>query len=277
MGNSLMNGQPEARIRLIKAEMRAYYDALAPGALAGRTHAVDGKQRSILDPVPSRAYFQQRKIDSALRLGEFEPDQQILEVGCAAGYFTFLLAGMGYRLTGVDLSSRSIDLAKQLGRELGFEDVVFAQGDFEALTDIPDNTFDGLVSFSTIRYLPDPLAALREARRVVRPGGRVVVDFPNRYCPWFRFMKTRFGVNEHPHDRHFSQREVRSLFEDAGIEVVASRKILFTPTVTPTALLPAMRCVDRVAEVVPGVRETAAIIICSGRVVEVPCAAETGL
>ena len=73
---------------------------------------------------------------------------------------------MGYRLTGVDLSPRSIDLAKQLGRELGFEDVVFAQGDFEALTDIPNNTFDGLVSFSTIRYLPDPLAALREASEI---------------------------------------------------------------------------------------------------------------
>ena len=101
-----------------------------------------------------------------------------------------------------------VEIARELAASLSLGDeITYLQGDFERMECLDDDSHDGLVSFSCIRYVPDPLAALRQARRVVKPGSRVVVDFPNRFCPWFKYLKTRLGVNVHFGDRHFSANE----------------------------------------------------------------------
>ena len=252
----------------VKAEMSAYYDELASNSAVARSLDSGEDPMSIVASDLARRYFQMRKMREAERLGEFQPAQRLVEVGCATGPYTVRLSTeMGYRMTGVDISPRSIEIARQLAVSLGLGDeIAYAQGDFERLECLDDGSHDGLVSFSCFRYVPDPLAALRQARRVVKPGGRVVVDFPNRFCPWFKYLKTRFGVNIHFEDRHFSAREVRSMFTEAGLESVRFTKLLFTPTITPAALLPAFKFLDLIGERTPGLKETAAIIMCSGRV-----------
>jgi len=252
----------------VKAEMSAYYDRLASNSAVARSLDSAEDPESIPVSDLARRYFQMRKMREAERLGEFQPAQRLVEVGCSTGQYTVRLSTeMGYRMTGVDISPRSIEIARQLAVSLGLGDeIAYAQGDFERLECLDDGSHDGLVSFSCIRYVPDPLAALRQARRVVKPGGRVVVDFPNRFCPWFKYLKTRFGVNVHFEDRHFSAHEVRSMFTEAGLESVRFTKLLFTPTITPAALLPAFKFLDLIGERTPGLKETAAIIMCSGRV-----------
>jgi len=252
----------------VKAQMSDYYDGLASGSSVARGIEAGEDPDAIMAREVGRRYFQMRKMQTAARLGKFETGQRVVEVGCATGPYTVRLAReMGYSMTGVDLSPQSISIAYDLLDRVGLTgDIDYREGDFEKLECLEDDEFEGLLSFSCIRYVPDPLESLRQALRVVEPGGRVVVDFPNRYCPWFKVLKTKFGVNVHFGDRHFSTREVEGMFEEAGFVDVRSKKILFTPTITPAGLLPFFKVADAVGERLPGVRETAAIIMCSGTV-----------
>ena len=252
----------------VKTAMSLYYDGLASNSGVVQSLAKGGDAEAVMEADTARRYFQMRKMREAARQGGFRSGQRLVEVGCATGPYTLRLsAEMGYRMTGVDISPRSIELAGELAASLGQgEEITYLQGDFERLACLEDDSQDGLISFSCIRYVPDPLAGLHQARRVVQPGGRVVVDFPNRFCPWFKYLKTKFGVNVHFEDRHFSAREVRDLFSEAGLEDIRLRKILFTPTITPKPLLPAFKVLDLVGERLPVLKETAAIIMCSGRV-----------
>ncbi len=252
----------------LKMAMSAYYDGLASNSGVARSLAEGDDAGAVMEAETARRYFQKRKMQEAARLGEFRAGQRLVEVGCATGPYTLRLsAEMGYRMTGVDISPRSIEIAKELADSVGLgEEITYLQGDFERLACLEDDSEEGLMSFSCIRYVPDPLAGLRQARRVVEPGGRVVVDFPNRFCPWFKILKTKFGVNVHFADRHFSVREVEAMFREAGLEDVRSKKILFPPTITPAPILPVFKVIDTVAERLPLLKETAAIIMCSGRV-----------
>ena len=214
---------------------------------------------------PALAYFRRRKIETALQLGHFPPHAGLLEVGCGTGDYTFLLARAGHRMTGVDLSSKSIEAARAKASILGVSDASFAVSDAEALSEIPADSADGVVSFSALRYVPDVRQALLAIRRVLKPNGVAVLDFPNRFCPWFRLLKTHFGVERHIHDQHYSTREIVTLMQDAGLVDVTARRILFTTYVLPTPLLPLFRAIDWVGERAPGISQTAGIIMVRGR------------
>lgn len=208
---------------------------------------------------PAKAYFRSRKLETALRLGGFRPGARLLEVGCSVGQFTFPLAGRGYVMQGIDLSGNSIEVARKRAEGKPGISASFSVSDAERLG-FPDGSFDGAVSFSTLRYVADVGRALSEIRRVIKPGSPVVLDFPNRFCPWF-YLKPWLGSERHPNDHWFTAGELRGLFREAGFEQVRVETILFTPTVAPDRLLPAFRVLDSVGERIPLVRSVAGILM----------------
>jgi SAM-dependent methyltransferase len=231
--------------------VRDRYDRFASSEL----HA-DGVYEVV---TPGKAYFRARKLETAVRMGRFPPGARLLEVGCSVGQFTFPLAERGYAMHGVDLSGNSIEVARKRAAGRPGRGLTFSVADAERL-DFPDGSFDGALSFSTLRYVPDLPRALSQIRRVIKPDGRVVLDFPNRFCPWF-YLKPWLGSERHPNDRWFTAEELRRLFREAGFEQVRVETILFTPTVAPARLLPAFRLLDRLGERVPGLRRLAGILM----------------
>lgn len=209
---------------------------------------------------PAKAYFRSRKLSAALELGGFPSNGHLLEIGCSVGQFSLPLARLGYRLTGIDLSGSSVAVAAHRASREGLSNASFLALDAERLEHLPNDSFDGVVSFSTLRYLPQLSTALLEIHRILKPGGRVVADFPNLWCPWF-YVKQWLGSESHPCDHWFTEAGLKKIFKETGFRWGGVRKILFTPTVTPDRFLKIFQEIDRFGERIPLLKDLAGILM----------------
>src|SRR4029079_1741332 len=100
---------------------------------------------------------------------------RVLEIAAGPGDTGFLAAKRldGGRLLSTDLSPFMVESARQRGEELGIKNVEYRTLDAHAM-DLPDASFDGVLCRWGFMLMPDPLASLRECRRVLVPGGRLV-------------------------------------------------------------------------------------------------------
>ena len=164
----------------------------------------------------------------------------------------------------MDVSTEAIELARERAQRLEVGGLRFTVQDAENLEGFEDGVFDAVFSLSCLRYLRDPSKAMGEGYRVAKPGGRFVVDFPNKSSPWFSLVKPLFGIKLHIHDNRFSGQEVADFMVDAGFTDVRTTKLLFTPRKLPGPLLPVFKIIDRVCERIPGAKELAGIVMCVG-------------
>ncbi|HWM64569.1 MAG TPA: class I SAM-dependent methyltransferase [Solirubrobacterales bacterium] len=106
-----------------------------------------------------------------------EPGERILEIGPGTGYYTLDMAewaGAGGTVEIFDLQQEFLDHTMGRAAERGIANVVPTQGE---ATELPyeDDSIDAVVLTAVLGEIPEPGAALREIRRVLKPGGRLVV------------------------------------------------------------------------------------------------------
>ncbi len=114
---------------------------------------------------------------AAYLIGHLRPGARLLDVGCGPGTITADLARLvspGGRVTAVDAAAGVLEDAAAVAAERGVENVEFAVADVHAL-DFADDTFDVVHAHQVLQHVADPVQALREMRRVCRPGGIVAV------------------------------------------------------------------------------------------------------
>ncbi|KMO97579.1 methyltransferase domain-containing protein [Streptomyces roseus] len=113
---------------------------------------------------------------AAYLIGELRPGMAVLDVGCGPGTITADLAELvapDGRVTAVDAAGDVLEQAARYARERGLADAVtFATADVHALP-FPDDSFDVVHAHQVLQHVGDPVRALREMRRVCRPGGIV--------------------------------------------------------------------------------------------------------
>lgn len=133
---------------------------------------------------------------------------RIVDVGCGTGANLLLLSKYG-DAEGVDVSEDALAFC----RERGLEKVKLGAG--EALP-YEDGTIDLVTAFDVVEHMDDDLAGLKEFRRVLRPGGRVLL-----FVPTFMFL---WGLQDEVsnHRRRYRLPELKNVLEQAGFEIERS-------------------------------------------------------
>jgi ubiquinone/menaquinone biosynthesis C-methylase UbiE/rhodanese-related sulfurtransferase len=121
-------------------------------------------------------------VEQLLEAAKVRPGHRVLDLACGIGIGTFMAGrkvGATGSAVGLDIAPKMIELAQARARTCGATNVSFVTGDTERL-EFPDQSFDAVVCQLGIALFPNAVGALEEARRVLEPGGHVVVTAMGR-------------------------------------------------------------------------------------------------
>jgi demethylmenaquinone methyltransferase/2-methoxy-6-polyprenyl-1,4-benzoquinol methylase/ArsR family transcriptional regulator len=192
------------------AEVRRARDEQAARYFAGQATNWD-KLRALHVP--------EERVETAVRdiVGD-APVHALLDLGTGTGRMLELLAPLAARAVGVDQSPAMLAVARARLERAGLRNVQLRQGDIYAVP-VEQNGYDLVILHQVLHYLDDPGRALREAARVLRPGGRLLlVDFAPHSEETLR--------EHHAHRRlGFGGDEIATYLDEAALDLVGRRDL----------------------------------------------------
>jgi SAM-dependent methyltransferase len=197
------------------------------------------------------------------------PFARLLDVGCGTGQSRQVYAERVRSYVGIDLSFEALALARRKAPAAGWSQADAARLPFA------DGSLDAVAFSSVLHHIPDPGPALREARRVLKPGGRAFAFDPNLLHPamaLFRWPKSPFYIAEgvSPNEAPLLPSTLRRAFAAAGFAEVRQRcqSGIAYREVAPrliNALLSLYNAADRAFETVGLGRWFGTFVLTSGR------------
>ena len=182
----------------------------------------DYYQKSIATS-PLQRIWHGRKLSLAKELLKKLEFKNLLDVGCASGYMLSEIAktSPGKQFFGVDIYDKAIKFAKIKYQNINFK-VATARG-----LPFADNAFDVVICYETIEHVEDPLASLKEIRRVLKKGGTLILAMDSGNwlfrVIWFVWERTKGKVWRGSHLHPFHHNELESIVARAGFKI--KRKI----------------------------------------------------
>lgn len=161
------------------------------------------------------------------------PGERVLDVACGTGIIALSAAARvapGGYVVGVDLSDRMIGVARRRAMQEHCANVSFERADAEQLR-LPDDSFDVAFCALGLMYMPSPERALLEMRRVLRPGGRIVLAVwgERSRCGWaelFPIVDAEVASDVCPLFFRLGQREaLAEVCLNAGLHITAHSRL----------------------------------------------------
>lgn len=131
--------------------------------------------------------------------------REVLDIGCGAGNMIHHLSRYG-RVRGIEVDPRPVKIAQARGYDV-------RQGDATRSIPFPDASFDLVTALDVIEHVQEDEAILREARRVLRPGGRLLVTTPAFQWLW------SYNDELNAHRRRYTAGALREKMERAGFKL----------------------------------------------------------
>lgn len=151
------------------------------------------------------------------RLADF-PEAQLLDMGCGAGHASFIAASQVKDVVAYDLSEQMLTVVSEAAKTRNISNIKTRQGYAEALP-FEDDSFDVVISRYSAHHWHDVGKALREVRRVLKPGGVVVfMDVMSPGHPVLDiWLQTVEALRDTSHVHNYSSGELLSMFNEAGL------------------------------------------------------------
>lgn len=164
------------------------------------------------------------------RLGQLlaaHPQARVLDLGCGAGHASFTAAGQVAQVVAYDLSAQMLAVVAQAAQARGLDNIQTQQGMAETLP-FADGEFDLVISRYSAHHWHDVGQALREVKRVLKPGGRaIMMDVVSPGHPLLDiYLQTVEALRDTSHVRNYAPGEWAGMLTAAGLlveEVTADR------------------------------------------------------
>jgi 2-polyprenyl-3-methyl-5-hydroxy-6-metoxy-1,4-benzoquinol methylase len=165
----------------------------------------------------------------AFALSMIGHNKSVLEVGCSTGYFTKYLVERGCNVVGIEIDPDAATKASAWADHV----VVGTLDDSDLWNEVKDESFDAIVLGDVLEHLRDPLTALRQAARKLKPSGFIVTSLPNVAhgdvriaLLQGRFQYAETGLLDRTHMRFFTLESIRTLLNEAGLVVVDTKRVV---------------------------------------------------
>ncbi len=157
----------------------------------------------------------QEVLDRIVQWAGTRPDDTVLDVACGPGLLACAFAKVAKHATGIDMTPAMLEQARKTQQEQGLKNVSWQQGDVYSLPFKPEQ-FSIVSSRFVFHHLQDPLAALKEMKRVCKVGGKVVVADMAPQPEKAAALNAAELLRDPSHVRALPLDELRGLFDQAG-------------------------------------------------------------
>ncbi len=170
----------------------------------------------------SQSHAHGSDLDALLKALRPRKSDSVLDVATGTGFTAVALAPLVKHVVGVDLTSEMLAQAKQFARSQGVMNVTFETGDAQSLK-YPDSSFDVVTTRRATHHFEDVPQFLREAKRVLKPRGRLgIVDMsPPKGAE--RFMNRIEILRDESHREAFTPEAWKSMISQTGLRILSSQ------------------------------------------------------